>query len=236
MSFISSGAQQAAAFSPYLPALRRFARAMTGSLPDGDAMALAIADPQSGGSSDVIHLFRRLVCTLPDPVSVQQALLLRVVEGFTQAQIAEIMEVTQFEVADLIMAAQAKMQEQPRASVLIVDGGRGGEFDLQDAITGIGLDVAGLAGSAGQATSLIRRLQPAAILVTLPPPEAEAIEMILCAAGDIPAVFMAPDPACLLTGKGKEPVFVIPAPCREEAVQVVISQALALGAQAAFTP
>lgn len=229
MSFISSGAQQAAALSPYLPALRRFARAMTGSQSDGDALALAIAEPTADGASDPISLFRRLIRALPAPTPAQQVLLLRVVEGFTQAQIAEIMELTQFEVVDLIMDAQARMQEQPRSKVLIM--GADTDLDLQDVVCGVGLDVVGVAASAGQAVPLICRLQPDAILVNLPLPEMDAVRMILNAAGNTPAVFVVPDPSRLLTGQGREPAFVIGSPCGEGPIQVTISQALSLGLQ-----
>lgn len=234
MSFLLSAAQQVAAPSPYLPALRRFARAMTGSQRKGDTLALAVVEAaasQHGAVSDDLALYRRLLRVLPEGAPAQQALSLRVVEGFTQAQIAEIMDVTQFEVVDLIIAAQARLLEQPRAKVLIIDAGEDTDLDLQDVVGSIGLDVVGVAASAGQAAPLICRLQPDAILVNLPVPEADAVALILCAAGDIPAVFVAPDPCCLLTGTGQEPGFVIGSPCGEEPVQVAISQALSLGLQ-----
>ena len=202
---------------------------MTGSQSDGDALALAIAEPTADGASDPISLFRRLIRALPAPTPAQQVLLLRVVEGFTQAQIAEIMELTQFEVVDLIMDAQARMQEQPRSKVLIM--GADTDLDLQDVVCGVGLDVVGVAASAGQAVPLICRLQPDAILVNLPLPEMDAVRMILNAAGNTPAVFVVPDPSRLLTGQGREPAFVIGSPCGEGPIQVTISQALSLGLQ-----
>lgn len=163
------------------------------------------------------------------PVS-RQALLLQSIENFTIPQIAEIISKTQFEVADLIMNARSEMQNTVRGSIMVIEDEAMIAMDLQDIVASMGHSVTGAAATLEQAITLAARQKPDLILSDIQLADGssgiDAVDAILQAAGNIPVIFITAFPERLLTGKRREPAFVITKPYGEEQIQSAVGQAM----------
>ena len=181
--------------APYLPYLRRFARALTGDQPSGDAYVEAvlealIADPAmfDQNRSARAELYRILV-TIWDSVSVnqvsetrlsaherrldslvpraRQAFLLTTVEGFDRSEVADILGTDAAGVGALIDEASRAMAEQVATTVLIIEDEPLIAMDLEALVEGLGHQVSSVARTHSEAVAAARATKPGLVLADI---------------------------------------------------------------------
>lgn len=145
------GSDLASLVAGHLPYLRRYARALTGTQASGDSFAAAtleavLEDPSVLRASDdpkvgLFHAFHLVWASAGAPVvdadtrlsamaqahmamltpNTREALLLNVIEGFAQPEIAAIMQIGTEDVAHLIQVALQEMEASVAGRVLIIE-------------------------------------------------------------------------------------------------------------------
>lgn len=252
--------------SPYLPGLRRYARALTGDQARGDALigvmlqalvdnsALfpAQLDPRAG----LYKFFHTVWSRMNDDEAARsegapgrtaqerlahltprsrQALLLTAMEGFADADAAEIISVDEAEVERLLDAALGDIDLQISTSVLVIEDEPIISMDLEEIVRELGHSVAGNAVTREEAVAVARQCRPGLVLADIQLADGssgiDAVKDILGFA-PVPVVFITAFPERLLTGDRPEPTFLITKPFRRIAVKAAISQALFLNAAA----
>jgi DNA-directed RNA polymerase specialized sigma24 family protein/CheY-like chemotaxis protein len=251
----------AASIAPHLPYLRRFARALTGSQPSGDAYAVATleaitedANPPSdlaprlylfktfltiwtsvpknftaveedgGGGMQAADRALETVTPLPRVV-----FLLRVVENFSTAEVAVLLDVTPAEVDTLLDRASREIAGQLSTDVLIIEDEPIIAMDLEAMVNDLGHNVTRIARTHKEALVAIAQRVPGLVLADIHLADGssglDAVNDIL-ATCTVPVVFITAYPERLLTGERPEPTFLITKPFRTETVKAIISQAL----------
>lgn len=239
-------------------AVRRFARVLTGDQETGDRHALASLEAATeriaemrAASSPKVGLFRillaqvrgdgeagaregllaraeRLMADLT-PQS-REVLLLRSLEEFSEAEIAEILDLPEERVGELLRIARREMAESVRGSVLVIEDDPVIALDLEGIVEGLGHAVAGTAATRKEAVALARKTQPDLVLADVQLADnssgIEAVKDILSSFAEMPVIFITGHPEKLLTGVASEPAFVIAKPFREEQVRSAVSQAM----------
>ena len=185
----------AKSIAPYLPYLRRFARALNGSQASGDAYVIAtlealVADPASF-PRDVdakIGLYRTFL-KLWSSVDLnkktergssgaekhlgavtprpRQAFLLRTVEGFTSDEVAKIMGVTRDEAEDLVKTAGVEIAQQVATDVLIIEDEPIIALDIETLVEELGHRVCGVARTRTEAVAFANAKKPGLVLADI---------------------------------------------------------------------
>jgi CheY-like chemotaxis protein len=157
------------------------------------------------------------------------AILLILMEGFTAAEAAQILEVPQIEVQRRFEAAQRSIERQLATDVLIIEDETLIAQGLEVLVSEMGHRVTGVASTRDQALALAERRTPGLVLADVRLADGSSgIE----AAGDIqktmdvPVIFITAFPERLLTGERPEPVFLVSKPFNDETVKALIGQAL----------
>jgi len=243
-----------------LPFLRRYARALTGSQISGDTYAAAtlesiledvtviaeLSDPKVG----LFHVFHRVWSSAGAPVgepdtrfsavaqahmaglspNTREALLLHSIEGFTQSEIADIMETDLDHVAILIDTAAAEMHASFSGRVMIIEDEAIIAMDIAAIVREMGHEVTGIAATRTEAVELARRERPDLVLADIQLADRssgiDAVNDILEMVENVPVIFITAFPERLLTGKRPEPAFLITKPYAEEQVRSAVSQAM----------
>lgn len=185
----------AKSIAPYLPYLRRFARALTGAQASGDAYVVAtlealIADP-SAFPRDVepkiglYRIFLKLWSSVgvndrgDAPVSgaerrlgavtprPRQAFLLRTVEGFGIDQVAAIMGVSRADAEALVKTAGIEIAQQVATDVLIIEDEPIIALDIETLVEELGHRPCGVARTRTEAVALARRTRPGLVLADI---------------------------------------------------------------------
>ncbi len=233
-----------------LPYLRRYARAITGSQTLGDAavremLEAIIADPGLLGDKGTTRLgmfrvFHRIWNPIQGanvadglishlPVSAREAMLLTMVEGFSAAQSAEILQSTEDQVRAMIAAARQQLESQLRASVMIIEDEAIIAMHLRKIVQGLGNTVAGVARTRDEAVTMAREVLPDLILADISLADGssgiDAVKDIL-EGFSVPVIFITAFPQRLLTGERPEPTYLITKPFEPETVTATIWQAL----------
>ena len=228
-----------------LPYLRRYARAVTGSGEGGDAIvehALMSALEDGHRGLGRIELFARVETVIRnartasdeadrDPASSEprRALLLTAMEGFAQADAAQVMQCEPAEIEALIADAETQLTDSLATTVFIMEDEPLVAAHIAQIAREIGHDVVGQAVTRDMAVEKCRALRPALLLADVQLADgssgAEAAE-IIAQEMDIPVIFITAFPQKLLSGHTGEPVYLIPKPFRPDIVKAVISQAL----------
>lgn len=168
-----------------LPALRRYARAVTGSQTAGDELVTRVledlvAEPGmiQGEQSPKIGLYRQFlrlanrqggaasvsggdVQTMADKrlsrlsPRPRQAYLLRALEGFTSGESAYALDTDHQEVTELVDRANREMVDQVATDVLIIEDEPMIALDLKDIMTGLGHRVTAIARTHREALDAI---------------------------------------------------------------------------------
>jgi DNA-directed RNA polymerase specialized sigma24 family protein len=249
-----------AAISSTLPYLRRYARALTGNQVSGDNFAAATlealledatiladrSDPKVG----LFHAFHLVWASAGAPVgepdtrfsavaqrhmatltpNTREALLLHAIEGFTQSEIAQIMQTDGNHVADLIDTAVREMQASVVGRVMIIEDEAIISMDIAAIVREMGHDVTGIAATRAEAVELAARERPDLILADIQLADRssgiDAVNDILKMVVDVPVIFITAFPERLLTGERPEPAFLITKPYAEEQVRSAVSQAM----------
>lgn len=247
--------------APYLPTLRRYARAVTGSQTSGDAYVAAtlealIADvsifPET--KSDRVSIFKlfaevfksadvefqeidtpfaweqraaaNLTSVSPRP---RQAFVLKSVEEFSNGEIAQILNTSDDEVADLLAKASKEISSQVATEIMIIEDEPLIAMDIEQLVTELGHTVTGIARTHDEAVELFNNSAPKMVLADIQLADGssgmDAVNDILKTA-EIPVIFITAFPERLLTGERPEPAFLVTKPFNPEQVKALISQAL----------
>jgi DNA-directed RNA polymerase specialized sigma24 family protein/CheY-like chemotaxis protein len=238
------------ALGPELPFLRRYARALTGSQPLGDAAvrltlesilespdAIAAGEPVRQELYRYFHKVWRdtsgvaaelcLVSFLPVPA--RQALLLTAVEGFSASETAIILDRSVAEVEIDMMAARAAINEGLRSDVMIIEDESIIALHIKTIVEDLGHNVVGIARTRTEAFTMASETRPDLVLADISLADGssgiDAVTDIL-AMIDVPAIFVTAFPERLLTGERPEPTYLISKPFEPEMITATIGQAL----------
>ncbi len=252
-----------------LPFLRRYARALTGSQHSGDtyvaaALETLVADPSlfptdieprlavyevftriwssirvnlEGAGSAADTAATRTLDALP-PRS-RQVFLLVSVEGFSTADTARILGITEDEVTAAIDDTGRELASLVATDVLIIEDEPIIAMDLEALVESLGHRVCGVARTQKEAVALAAKTQPGLVLADIQLADGssglDAVNDILTEF-DVPVIFITAYPERLLTGERPEPVFLISKPFQTQTVKAIVSQALFFGTRARKRP
>jgi len=242
-----------------LPYLRRYARALTGSQSRGDKYTVATLEvilkdrsPFDNEHSTKVNLFKCFHAiwstsgqTLTDPdeplrsrahgllagltANSREALLLRTIEEFSLAQIAEIMANETDDVRQLISTANSELADSFKGRILIIEDEPIIAADLSQIVTALGHEVVGVARTHSQAVEMGKEHTADLILADIQLADnSSGIDAVndLLNIMDVPVIFITAFPERLLTGDRPEPAFLISKPFHETQVQSAVSQAM----------
>ncbi len=183
-------------YAPFLPYLRRFSRALTGSQQDGDRYvrtaleALVAGDVTiSGDMAPRTALYRMFLGIWntsgaqlegPDegtetpadrirrltPVS-RQAFLLSALEGLTVQDIAQVMDVDVGEAKALLAQAEADIEKELRTNVLIIEDEPIIAADIEELVASLGHSVDGIAATQTEAVAMAKHKRPGIVLADI---------------------------------------------------------------------
>ncbi|MBL8587357.1 MAG: response regulator [Methylobacteriaceae bacterium] len=185
----------AKAIAPYLPYLRRFARALSGAQTSGDAYVVAtlealVADPASFPTDvdpkiGLYRTFLKLWSSLavngqPEAGDApaerrlsavtprpRQAFLLRTVEGFSAADVAAIMDVSASEAEELVKTAGIEIAQQVATEVLIIEDEPIIALDIEALVEELGHRVSGIARTRDEAVAQAKARRPGLVLADI---------------------------------------------------------------------
>ncbi len=159
----------------------------------------------------------------------RQAFLLVALEGFTTAEAAQALSVSEDEAKALVQQAGAEISQQIAAEILIIEDEPLIAIDLESLVTEIGHSVQGIARTHSEAIAAVKKRRPGLVLADIHLADGssglDAVNEILKTI-DVPVVFITAFPERLLTGTKPEPAFLITKPFQPETVKAIISQAL----------
>ena len=165
----------------------------------------------------------------------RQAFVLIAVEGFTDEQAAEILDVSEEEFANLIAEASREISRQVATDILIIEDEPLIAMDIEEMVESLGHRVVGTARTHKEAIGLFNRTQPKMVLADIQLADGssgiDAVNEILMTTA-VPVIFITAFPERLLTGERPEPAFLVTKPFIPEMVKALISQALFFDRQA----
>lgn len=248
----------AATIGKLLPFLRRYARALTGSQETGDRYAAATleavlenTDTITGDARvDLFHAFHIVWSSAGAPTgeadtrfsaiaqahmanltpNSREALLLKAIEGFTPAEVGQIMGVGTEEALHLIAVAMEEMEAALAGRVMVIEDEAIIAMDISSIVAEMGHSVTGIARTRTEAVTLAASEKPDLILADIQLADnssgIDAVNDILAQFPDIPVIFISAFPERLLTGDKPEPAFLITKPFSEDQVRSAVSQAM----------
>ena len=162
----------------------------------------------------------------------RQALLLTTVEDFSPAQAAQIMDVEEDDISQLVQEAIEEIDRENTTSVLIIEDEPLISMQLEDLVRSLGHDICGTAATRKQAQQIAAEQTPGLVLADIQLADGSsglaAVDDILELA-TMPVIFITAYPERLLTGDRPEPTYLITKPFQESTVRAAISQALFFG-------
>jgi CheY-like chemotaxis protein len=169
---------------------------------------------------------RNLANLAPKP---RQAFLLVAVEGFTNAQAAEILDVSEGEFTSLLEQASREISRQVATDILIIEDEPLIAMDIEQLVESLGHRVVGIARTHKEAVALYGKTQPKMVLADIQLADGssgiDAVNDILSTEA-LPVIFITAFPERLLTGERPEPTFLVTKPFNPDMVKALISQAL----------
>ncbi len=242
-----------------IPFLRRFARAMTGSQTSGDTFAAAsleaiLADrsvldgletktglfkvlygiwasagaPVEEGESGPRAKAQKRLASLTN--NSREALLLHTIEGFSYAEISQIIGVDTDEAEELVQIARREMADSAAGSVMIIEDEAIIAMDIESIVAEMGHRVTGIARTRDEAVKLGKADVPDLILADIQLADnssgIDAVNDLLRDLGMRPVIFITAFPERLLTGDKPEPAFLISKPYSVDQVMSAVSQAM----------
>jgi CheY-like chemotaxis protein len=255
-----SNADLSTTIGTLLPFLRRYARALTGSQETGDRYAAATleavledstvlttaSDPRVGLFHAMHIVWSSAGAPLGEPDSrfsaiaqghmakltpnSREALLLKVIEGFTVAEVAQIMQIDTEEALHLIAIAAEEMEAAIAGRVMVIEDEAIIAMDISAIVTEMGHHITGIARTRREAVTLAANERPDLILADIQLADnssgIDAVNDILAQFTDVPVIFITAFPERLLTGDKPEPAFLITKPYSEDQVRSAVSQAM----------
>ncbi|ODT66359.1 MAG: two-component response regulator [Pelagibacterium sp. SCN 63-23] len=159
----------------------------------------------------------------------RQAFLLVAVEGFTHAQAAEILSLSDEEFAGLLDQASHEISRQVATEIMIIEDEPLIAMDIEQMVESLGHKVVSIARTHKEAVALFNQTQPRMILADIQLADGssgiDAVNDILNTHA-VPVIFITAFPERLLTGERPEPTFLVTKPFNPEMVKALISQAL----------
>jgi CheY-like chemotaxis protein len=242
-------------YASLFPYLRRYARALTGSQPVGDAaVAAAIAYLNAPEAADLGALPRKValyrafhranpiaehVAASADgvvdgrlgrlaPLS-RQVYLLTSMEGFSLKAAAQVIEVSDARAAELLAEAERAIDQDIKTSVLIIEDEAVIAADIEQMVRELGHEVSGICPSASAAVRSAHERPPGLVLADI---QLSGHGTGLDAANaiqqsvDAPVIFVTAFPERLLTGARPEPIYLVMKPFVPATLKAMIAQAL----------
>jgi DNA-directed RNA polymerase specialized sigma24 family protein len=182
-----------------------------------------VADPRdsTGTSAD-----QRLSRIAPLP---RQAFLLISLEGFSESEAAEILDVDVAALRRLVDEAGREMATEIATSVLVIEDEMLIAMDLEALVESLGHRIAGTARTHAEAIALAKAKRPGLVLADIQLADGssglDAVNELLDNF-KVPVIFITAYPERFLTGERPEPAFLIAKPFQPAMVSAVISQAL----------
>ena len=165
----------------------------------------------------------------------RQAFVLVAVEGFTDSEAAEILDVTDEEFHALLGEASSEISRQVATDILIIEDEPLIAMDIEEMVESLGHRVVGTARTHSEATALFNKTQPRMVLADIQLADGssgiDAVNEILATTA-VPVMFITAFPERLLTGERPEPAFLVTKPFNPDMVKALISQALFFDRQA----
>ncbi|MGN6769245.1 MAG: response regulator [Rhizobiaceae bacterium] len=165
----------------------------------------------------------------------RQAFLLVAVEGFTDDEAAEILDVDEDEFSSLLQEASVEISRQVATDILVIEDEPLIAMDIEEMVESLGHRVVGTARTRSEAAEIFKRTKPKMVLADIQLADGssgiDAVNDIL-ATSPIPVIFITAFPERLLTGERPEPAFLVTKPFNPEMVKALISQALFFDNQA----
>jgi DNA-directed RNA polymerase specialized sigma24 family protein len=187
--------------------------------------SVPIPEPVSGYAWEQ-RAARNLANLSPRP---RQAFLLVSVEGFTNDQAAEILEVDPEHFKDLLNEASQEISRQVATDILIIEDEPLIAMDIEQLVESLGHHVTGIARTHREAVAMFGKTNPRMILADIQLADGssgiDAVNDILTTQS-IPVIFITAFPERLLTGERPEPTFLVTKPFNPDMVKALISQAL----------
>ncbi len=230
-----------------LPYARRFARALTGSQEQGDALVAEILPAAlAAGAVSGNRLEARLALygALAErtaarhtpaqslPSRQRQLLLLTSLEELDLAQAAAVLALPEAQAAEELAAARRHLLDASATSVLIIEDEPIIAMDIEELVRNCGHTIVGVAGTEAEAVELATRLRPGLILADINlgigGDGMKAVTRIL-QHHRAPVIFVTAYPERLLTGACLEPAFVITKPFEPVALAIATYQAVTGG-------
>ena len=191
-----------------------------------------VSDPAATG--EILAADRSLDALTPAP---RVAFLLRAVEGFTTAEMCDVMGRSSDDIEALLAAAGREIAAQLRTDVLIIEDEPIIALDIESMVMDLGHSVIEIARTHREAVEAIRERKPGLILADIQLADGssgvDAVNEILLSY-DVPVIFITAYPERLLTGERPEPTFLITKPFRVDTVKAIMSQALFFDKRAAI--
>jgi len=191
-----------------------------------ESVPLNLKTRHAGGSIASLPGERRIEALTPKP---RQAFLLRTVEGFSVAETAAILGVSQDDVDRLMATASREIAAEVATNILIIEDEPLIAIDLQSIVEGLGHRVVGVARTDREAVAKARATKPGLVLADIQLADGssgmDAVNRILESVS-VPVIFVTAYPERLLTGERPEPAYLINKPFHASVIQAVVSQAL----------
>lgn len=237
-----------------LPFLRRYTRALVGSQSAGDLLVQntlqAILDGKvtvDSGVSPRVALYKAFhdvwnhqpaFGAAPSRADARLqamdagsrvALLLTAMEGFSFAEVANILGTSLADVEAQVITAQREIDRQLATRVLIIEDEWVIALDLKTLVAELGHEVIGVAPTHSKAVELAKAGNFGLVLADIQLADGssgiEAVTEIL-ESFNVPVIFITAFPDRLLTGERPEPTYLITKPFLTETVKATIAQAL----------
>ena len=159
----------------------------------------------------------------------RQAFLLLSLEGFSEEEVAHILQADVAKVRELADTAGRELAAEIATDVLIIEDETFIAMDLESLVKNLGHNVIGVARTHTDAISLAKSKQPGLILADIQLADGssglDAVNELL-KSFEVPVVFITAYPERFLTGERPEPAFLISKPFQPAMVSAVASQAL----------
>jgi len=159
----------------------------------------------------------------------RQAFLLVSVEGFSEKEAAEVLNVSEEEFSALLAHASLEISRQVATRIMIIEDEPLIAMDIEQMVESLGHEVVGVARTRQEALELYKSAKPRMVLADIQLADGssgiDAVNDIL-QNDTIPVIFVTAFPERLLTGERPEPTFLVTKPFNPEMVKALISQAL----------
>ncbi|RYG62309.1 MAG: response regulator [Alphaproteobacteria bacterium] len=159
----------------------------------------------------------------------RQAFLLTSMEGFSNQDAADILQMSVSDLEALTTEAGREMGAHISTDVLIIEDEPLIAIDLESLVEGLGHTVTAVARTHSEALEAVKGRKPGLILADIQLADGssglDAVNDLL-AQMDVPVIFITAYPERLLTGERPEPAFLLTKPYNPVMLSAIISQAL----------